>query len=176
MGQDAGHIDPLVLRCQCGQQILLLALHVGQFTQEVAGRLAGLFVLTAQPGEVGTQHLDLAIQVEHAALEDVDLFGEIGVLGLAGVELLRLLLVLLFDPIDPVAQIDDCLARFFVVEQAGIREQRRHQQGQDRGPGRAQEVGATQVEHVHQRSFSSARRFFAQAASLLPVAAGRSSP
>src|SRR5204862_5853945 len=125
-----------------------------------------LFLLPTQLGVVGAQQLELAVQVEQAALELSKLVGHLRVeLGLARTLLLVALLELL-------PQVEDRAARLVIVEQPRLRG--RSEQGA-RQCGGAQATGHASHGAL-QRLTSSARRFFAHASSSLRWTAGGSLP
>ena len=132
-------------------RVLDVALQLGDVAQQ-------LFLLPTQLGVVGAQQLELAVQVEQAALELSKLVGHLRVeLGLARTLLLVALLELL-------PQVEDRAARLVIVEQPRLRG--RSEQGA-RQCGGAQATGHASHGAL-QRLTSSARRFFAHASSSLP--------
>ena len=125
IGQKFLAVDGYFLRLQFAHalvdallNVLLLALQLGH----VAGQV---FIEPAQLGVLGAQHFELAVEIEQAALDLADLLQQLGIqLGLAGA--LRLVALLQF-----LAQVEDRLARFVVVEQAGLSRRRKHGGDQD---------------------------------------------
>ena len=159
-----------------------------------------MFTLTTQFGVVGTQLVDLIVQVEQAAFELADLLVQAVVHALALLHCLLVLfcrLLVLFSPllgqlrlhfvqthalllvalVDPLANIQNCTTRFVVVEQAGVCRGRKHGGSRAKRKNCAQRRTGHSIHHrAFQRLTKSARRFFAHAASSLPCTAGRSLP
>jgi hypothetical protein len=114
LGEELAVVERDLLRLDLADAVLdalldvrLLALHLGQVARE-------LLVLAAQLRALGALQLELGVQVDQAALQLVELLAELGdLLGLAR----ALLLVALLEPL---AQVEDRLARLVVVEQAGV--------------------------------------------------------
>ena len=105
-------LDPLL-------DVRLLALHLGNIARE-------LLVLAAKLGVLSALQLKLRVQVDQAALQLVELLAELG-------DLFRLTgALLLIALLEPLAQIEDRLARLIVVEQAGLGRRRGERRDQQR--------------------------------------------
>src|SRR6185369_13586286 len=114
--------------------------------------------------------LDLGLQVQQAA-------AQLGVVITGAAQLFDLALAGQALGLDPLPQIENGAAGFIVLEQRGRRDRagRQAQHGQAGGKGGAPRLGIA-GSGTHRRYTISARRFCAQAASLLPSATGFSLP